>query len=247
MLGERRLPGKSHEQILVTSNIGVIEIDWVSVFSEVGMKTLISRRFLGRMLCTVPLWPGVSSGAEQQEDPTSRDAILRDPELSPLGNPEGDVTIVEYFDYQCPHCQKVAPELKKLSREDGKIRIVLKDWPVFGEMSVYAARLILATKYQGRYEEAHDAVIGSKSRLSETSIDVLLSAVGIDPAQVKKDLITNQSSIDAILTRNKTQAEALGFQGTPAFIIGTFRVPGVPTYQAFQQIVADVRAGKDRR
>jgi thiol-disulfide isomerase/thioredoxin len=77
-----------------------------------------------------------------------RESVLRDPEIPAIGNPQGDLTIVEYFDYQCPYCKKVAPELAKIAREDGKLRIVLKDWPIFGGVSQYAARMVLAARYR---------------------------------------------------------------------------------------------------
>jgi len=88
---------------------------------------------------------------EQSADILSRDSVLRDPEIPSLGNPKGDLTIVEYFDYQCPYCKKVVPELAQLAKEDGNIRLVMKDWPIFGDVSVSAAKLALAAKYQNKY------------------------------------------------------------------------------------------------
>src|SRR5579863_5486912 len=88
---------------------------------------------------------------DQPDDILSRDSVLRDPEIPSLGNPDGDLTVVEYFDYQCPYCKKMAPELAQFVREDGHIRLVLKDWPVFGAMSTAAAEIALAAKYQNKY------------------------------------------------------------------------------------------------
>jgi protein-disulfide isomerase len=171
----------------------------------------------------------------------SRDSVLRDPEIPALGNPNGDVTIVEYFDYQCPYCKKVDPELMRVAQEDGKVRVVFKDWPIFGAASTYAAKMALASKYQNKYPEAHKALISAKSKLTEAGVRDLLEKAGIDVARTTADLAANQKAIDALLARNNAQAEAFGFQGTPAFIIGTFRVPGVLDAGGFKQAISDAR------
>jgi protein-disulfide isomerase len=92
----------------------------------------------------------------------SRESILRDPDIPVLGNQKGDITIVEYFDYRFPYCKKVNPELQKVVSDDGHVRLVFKDWPIFGDVSIYAARLALAAKYQNKYAEAHEALIAVK-------------------------------------------------------------------------------------
>src|ERR1700730_11501334 len=111
---------------------------------------------------------------QQPADLLSRASVLRDPEIPSLGNPNGDLTIVEYFDYQCPYCKKVAPELAQAVQEDGNVRIVLKDWPIFGELSTSAAKLVLAAKYQDKYSQAHDALIGANTKLTASNIADLL-------------------------------------------------------------------------
>jgi len=174
----------------------------------------------------------------------SRDSILHDPDVPVLGNPNGDITIVEYFDYRCPYCKKVYPELQKAVRADGKIRVIFKDWPVFGDVSIYAAKLALAAKYQDKYSEAYEALISATTRLTEESIQAILARAGIDLERAKRDLAENLTSIDAILARNHEQAIGLGFQGTPAFIIGHFRVPGALDAANFKKAIADARAAK---
>ena len=116
-------------------------------------------------------------GQEAPDGGLSRDSVLRDPEIPALGNPKGDVTIVEYFDYQCPYCRKVDPELMRVAQEDGKVRVVFKDWPIFGAASTYAAKMALASKYQNKYPEAHKALISAKSKLTETVVRDLLEKV----------------------------------------------------------------------
>jgi protein-disulfide isomerase len=154
-----------------------------------------------------------TAAAAQQADGDilSRAAVLHDPEIPSLGNPDGDLTIVEYFDYQCPYCKKVAPQLAQVVKDDGKVRVVLKDWPVFGVLSVAAAKLVLASKYQDKYVQAHDALIGASTKLTDSNVNVLLTKAGVDVAKATADLKTNQKSIDDLLARNKAQAEAFGF------------------------------------
>jgi protein-disulfide isomerase len=185
---------------------------------------------------------------EQSADILSRDSVLRDPEIPSLGNPQGDLTIVEYFDYQCPYCKKVVPELAQLAKEDGNIRLVMKDWPIFGDVSVSAAKLALAAKYQNKYAEAQGALIAANAKLTEASVNELLAKAGVDVAKAAADLKAHQQSIDDLLARNTAQAEAFGFQGTPGFIVGTFRIPGVLEMTVFKQVIADARkAAKKNR
>jgi protein-disulfide isomerase len=152
-------------------------------------------------------------------DVLSKDAVLRDPEIPALGNPNGDITIVEYFDYQCPYCKKISPVLDQVISEDRKVRLVLKDWPILGDPSGYAARLVLATKYQNKYEAAHRALIVKVGRLTEAVIDETLTQAGVDVTKAKADLAANKAAIEALLKRNNEQAEAFGFRGTPVFIV----------------------------
>jgi protein-disulfide isomerase len=167
--------------------------------------------------------------------------VLRDPDIPVAGNAEGDITIVEYFDYQCPYCRKVEPELRQVVQDDGKVRLVLKDWPILGPVSVVAARMALASKYQDKFLKAHEALIGVSSRLTEPRIRELLAGAGIDVDRLDRDLAANANAIDAILARNNDQATAFGFNGTPSFIVGKFRVPGVLTMAQFDLAIADAR------
>jgi protein-disulfide isomerase len=186
----------------------------------------------------------VAPASAQGRGEPSEAAVLRDPEVPVGGNTDGDVTIVEWFDYQCPYCRKLEPELRQVAHDDGKVRLVWKDWPILGPVSVVAARMALAAKYQGKYAEAHDAMLALNSRLTEAKIDEALAAAGIDVDRVKRDLAANDKAINAILARNNEQAEGLAFKGTPSFIVGKFRVPGVLTMDEFGQVIADARKAK---
>lgn len=170
--------------------------------------------------------------------------VLRDPDIPVAGNVDGDISIVEWFDYQCPYCRKLEPELRQVVQDDGKVRLVLKDWPILGPVSVVAARMALACKFQNKYHEAHDALIGVNSKLTEARITELLAGAGVDVDRLRRDLKANAKAVDAILARNNEQAEGLGFRGTPSFIVGKFRVPGVLTMTQFEQVIADARKAR---
>ena len=196
---------------------------------------------LGAVMLGIDIAPGSALGKEDTDKVLTESAVLRDPDIPVAGNPDGDITIVEYFDYNCPYCRKVEPELRQVVQDDGKVKLVYKDWPVLGPVSITAARLALATKYQDKYVAAHDALMGTASRLTEPRIRELLAGAAIDVDRASKDLETNAKAIDAILARNNDQATAFGFKGTPAFIIGKFRVPGGLTMAQFDQAIADAR------
>ncbi|TWB94934.1 protein-disulfide isomerase [Bradyrhizobium macuxiense] len=183
-----------------------------------------------------------AGGARAEDDKVlTEEQVLRDPDIPVIGNAKGDITIVEWFDYNCPYCRKLAPELRQVVQDDGKVRLVLKDWPILGPVSKVAARMALAAKYQGKFDTAHEAMISVNSRITEPRIAELLSGAGLDMDRLKKDLDANAKAIDAILARNDEQAQAFGFNGTPSFIVGKYRVPGVLSMDQFEQVIADAR------
>src|SRR6187402_3946023 len=118
--------------------------------------------------------------AQGSDDVLTEALVLRDPDVPSTGNPEGDINIVEWFDYNCPYCRKIAPEISQVVQDDGKVRLVLKDWPILGEVSMIASRMALACKYQDKFLQAHEALIGVNSKLTEPRIRELLAGAGID-------------------------------------------------------------------
>ncbi|MFL6791102.1 MAG: DsbA family protein [Bradyrhizobium sp.] len=187
---------------------------------------------------------GAGTARAEEEKVLTEALVLRDPDIPAAGNPDGDITIVEWFDYNCPYCRKIEPELRQVVQDDGKVRLVLKDWPILGDVSKVAARMALAAKYQGKFLAAHEAMIGVSSRLTEPRIRELLAGAGVDMNRLNRDLATNAKAIAAILARNNDQAEAFGFRGTPSFIVGKFRVPGILTMAEFEMVIADARKAK---
>lgn len=181
------------------------------------------------------------SPAPPADDVLNEAMVLRDPALPVGGNPKGDISIVEWLDYNCPYCRKFAPDLRNIVTGDGKLRMIVKDWPVLGPDSVYAAKLVLATRFQDKYLAAHEALMAATSRVTEASARERIAAAGVDVDRAVADMDKRKDEIDAVLKRNDGQAKAFGFEGTPSFIIGKFRVPGILSADNFVLAISDAR------
>ncbi|HYH19961.1 MAG TPA: DsbA family protein [Azospirillum sp.] len=173
------------------------------------------------------------------------DALTRGPSAVVLGNPQGDVTVVEYFDYQCPVCRKVHPWVEQLAAEDRNVRIVHKHWPVFGGASVYAAKIALAARWQDRYAQVHDALMGIVGRIDEAKVRQAATAAGLDLERAERDLKERDAQVDAAFKEASAQAAMLQLRGTPAFVIGGYLVPGGLDLKSMKEVVAKVRAEKN--
>ncbi|WP_342640507.1 DsbA family protein [Rhodoligotrophos ferricapiens] len=176
-----------------------------------------------------------------QHADVSKEMILNDPAAPVSGDPRGDLTIVAFLDYNCPYCKKSAPDLARVVKEDGKIRLVYKDWPVIRPTSIDGATMALAAKYQGKYEVAHHALMGIPGvGVPREKMREGLEAAGIDMRRLDADMTAKAAEIDAIIKRNMAQADAIGFSGTPAYLIGPFQTSTLD-YQGFKLAVADAR------
>lgn len=179
--------------------------------------------------------------ARSQGIEVSKEMILNDPGAPTGGDPKGDVTIVNFTDYNCPYCKQVAPILARVIKEDGRIRHVYKDWPVIRPTSIDGARLAIAAHHQGKYETAHAALMGIPgSGISTAQMRSALSNAGIDMARLDSDLSARSREIEELIKRNMAQGDALGLTGTPSFLIGPFRVSTLD-YDGFKQVIADAR------
>ena len=181
--------------------------------------------------------------APAQDKALSVDAILNDPAAPVAGNPKGDVTIVAFLDYNCPFCKKSAPDLAKVIKTDGKIRLVYKDWPILTPASFHGAQLALAAKSQGKYEAVHDALMSIPGmKISQETMTEAVRKSGVDMERLNADLKQHGAEIQALLQRNLDQADALGLNGTPVYLIGPFKASGALTYEQFRDAVAQARA-----
>jgi protein-disulfide isomerase len=178
--------------------------------------------------------------------PAALAAILADPLATPpTGSPQGDVTVVEYFDYNCPVCRRIEPQLGKLVVSDPKVRLIHKDWPVFGAASVYAAYCSFAAARDGKYAIAHNALIGSKKDLdSKEDVREVMREAGFDLKKIDADIALHEREYSAVLTRNQHEAEALGLRGTPGLIVGDQLVPGGLDYPQLERLVSQARQSR---
>jgi protein-disulfide isomerase len=164
------------------------------------------------------------------------------PATPPAGSEHADVTIVEYFDYNCPGCRELDPRLRKLLAADPKVRLVRKDWAIFGDGSVYAAYASFAAAREGRYQAAHDALMTS-SRDLDSRADVLavLRAAGFNTANIDADVARHEKEYSGVLAGDAHEATALGLRGTPGLIVGNQLVLGAVDYRRLQRLVARAR------
>lgn len=175
-------------------------------------------------------------------DDLSAEMILNDPDAPVGGNPKGDVTIVSFFDYNCSFCKRTVDPLNVVLKSDGGIRHVYKDWPILAPTSVYGATLALAAKYQGKYEQAHNAMMAiDGGRVPEDKMRNAVKSAGLDMARLDADAKRHNGAITKLLKRNNAQAEGLGLQGTPVFLIGQFLVASALDEAGFRQVVKDAR------
>lgn len=176
-----------------------------------------------------------------RSDELTIDDVLFDPDQPVLGNPGGDVTVVEFFDYQCPFCKRGHPDLMAEVEADGNVRLVMKDWPIFGGASVLASQLVLGAVEEGTYVAAQAALMATPARLSEDDVRDTLAAAGLDPAAMLAAYRQDRERWDGLMGRNSRQAAALGLQGTPAFIIGQSLLPGALDHDRLRAAIAAAR------
>jgi protein-disulfide isomerase len=204
------------------------------------------RRFLhatALMAASTPLLAIAGARAIAAAGAIDVEAILNDPATPVAGNPAGDVTIVAFMDYNCPFCKKSSPDLERFVDDDGRVRLVYKDWPILTDASVTGAHLALAAKYQGKYREAHVAMMSIRGlKIDDASLRAAVKAAGIDTALLDADLKAHDADIAALLKRDMSEADSLGLEGTPVFLIGPFKVAKALDYDEFKETVADFRA-----
>lgn len=179
--------------------------------------------------------------AQAQSDLLSnqRQILENDPNAPVLGNPDGDVTVVEFFDYNCPYCRRAKPALQELLAFDPNVRLVYREWPILGDGSVFAAKAALASRNQGKYEEFHWAMMGMTGRAEEASVLRIAKEIGIDIERLKADM--ESAEIEEHIQRSMQLTQTLGFSGTPSFVIGNNLVPGLVESAELIRLVEETR------
>jgi len=155
------------------------------------------------------------------------------------GNPQGDVALVEFFDYRCPYCKQVEPTLESMLKQDPKLQLVYKEFPILGPASVTAARAALAAQRQGKYNAFHAAMMAARGNITDDTVYRVAGSVGLDIDKLKRDMASPE--IAKTIKANKQLADALDIRGTPAFVIGDKVVPGAVDLDALKTMVADAR------
>ena len=168
-----------------------------------------------------------------------RDALERDPGDPVLGNPDGDVTIVEFFDYQCGYCKTMMKPLMELVEEDGNIRLVLKEFPILSPTSETAALASLAADRQGKYKSFHTELLALRGRLTPEAIFQVALEAGLDVEKLKADM--KDPALQGQVRKSFELAQLLSIQGTPAFTIGEHVVPGAISKEQLADLVAEAR------
>ncbi|MGP8232824.1 MAG: DsbA family protein [Methylovirgula sp.] len=183
--------------------------------------------------------------AEAQQTQNLVESILNDPAAPIAGDPNGDVTIIAFLDYNCPYCRRATPMLDRLIASDRHVKLIYKDWPILAASSIVAAKVALAANYQGKYQIAHDALMAIKlSPATQDSIKEAMEKAGIDLKQLNSDLAAHNDAISALLQRNNAQAKALNLQGTPVYLIGPYLIAGSIDEAGLRKLVAKLRTAK---
>ena len=206
------------------------------------MKCMI--RLLALLFATaaaVPAWsapaaPSANASIEEQRRYFTEDEVA--PQVKP---PHYDVTIVEYMDYQCPYCRATHKPLQQLLASDHRIRVIFRDWPVFGPESQHAALIAIASKYQGKYLAVHNALMETPLPLTEAKIKAAAVRAGVNWNRLQHDMSAHADEITDLFERNEAQANMLGLEGTPGFIIGNVQSFGGMTLKQLRQSVAEAR------
>lgn len=165
--------------------------------------------------------------------------LYHSPDDLVLGNPMGKVTVVEFFDYNCGYCRKALPEVAKLIQSDNDVRVVIKEFPVLGQGSLFAAKAALASAQQGKYAAFHSALNAARVTKNETSVLQVAEGVGIDVNKLKADM--ENPTIHNVIQANLTLAKFLSIDGTPAFVFDDVVVNGFASFDTLSEHIAAIR------
>jgi protein-disulfide isomerase len=172
----------------------------------------------------------------------NRDTIFNDPNSWVGGNPDGDITVVEFIDYRCGYCRKAWQEVDQLINTDGNIRFVLKEFPILGDQSVLASRFAIAVRMlhgDEAYRKAHDALLSMRADTTPETLTRLAGDLGLDPGPLAEKM--NSDEVTAVIAANHELGNVLEVNGTPTFVVGGTMVRGYLPLDGMQQIVAEAR------
>jgi protein-disulfide isomerase len=167
-----------------------------------------------------------------------RDTIFSAKSDFVMGNPKGDITVVEFFDYNCAWCKRAVDEMSKLTKADPNVRIVFKEFPIFGENSNFAAKAAMASIKQGKYWDFHVALMKER-QVTKDNVFKIAEKAGLDVNKLKADM--NDPSFDATIKETADLAQALGIEGTPGFIVDAKVNVGFVPADGLKQMITEAR------
>ena len=179
------------------------------------------------------------AGAQRTAIAEQAEALFRTAEDPVKGNPQGAVTVVEFFDARCGYCKQLHPTVEQMLKRQRDVRLVLKDLPILGPNSLLASRALLAAQRQGKYAELHDALLKLREEPAEPVVKREAEKLGLDWARLRRDM--DDPAIGRRLEANTRLAAALRIEGTPALIIGDTLVPGAVDLATLEKLVAEAR------
>jgi protein-disulfide isomerase len=175
---------------------------------------------------------------------TYKSALFDDPSAWVGGNPDGDITIVEFIDYRCGYCRKASADVAELIKSDGNIRFIVKDYPILGDDSVVAARFAIAVRQiagDDAYKAAHDALLALPGEMTNDNLGRLATSLGIDLATLSAKM--SSPEVNAVINANHDLGKQMDINGTPTFVIQGQLLRGYAPLDGLRQLVADERAG----
>jgi len=173
---------------------------------------------------------------------TKQNELLHDPASPVSGNPKGEITLVEFYDYRCGYCKRAAPAVTELQKVDPRVRVVYKDFPILGEPSELAAKAALASQAQGKHQAFHEALLASHADMNKEAILKVAVNVGLDAKRLEADMANPKWQ--AVIDKNRALARELGISGTPGFIVGNELVPGWLDLKGLKELIARAGNGK---
>ena len=217
----------------VPARLSAQEAAQYSTQQKQSIEQIIKEYFLGHPELMIEIQSALEAKLETQQAERLKMAVsqnardlFRNPATPVIGNPDGDITIVEFFDYNCPYCKKIADQLGQITAADPKLRIAFKEMPILSKGSDEASRVALAAKLQGKYWEVHRALLLAPVPLNEVSALKIAERSGLDMAKLKRDM--TGEPVNAELRGVRALAATLGVNGTPHFIVGDRAISGAP-------------------
>jgi protein-disulfide isomerase len=235
---------------LITLPVRAADTPPISDAQRAGIEGVVHDYLLKHPEVIIQAVEAYQANLQADKDKAAKEALtkresdlLHDPATQVLGNVASDCAIVEFFDNQCPYCQANEPEIQKLLKDDGKVKLVLKEFPILGPISLVASKAALASVKQGKYPQFHEALLAHKGHYDKAAlVDEIAKSVGLNIDQLHKDM--DSPEIQSEIDKNLELGRALDINGTPGFVIGDQIIGGASSVDELKKFVSD--ACKDK-